>query len=73
MKRYSEIRWSEVAKKAIETYINRLKIMDTLEKQKMLDHFDEVLKNSDLSEDDVAELDEKIKQGLHEKLGKMIK
>nr|MDO8087915.1 hypothetical protein [Candidatus Sigynarchaeum springense] len=73
MKRYSEIRWSEIARKAIESYINRLKIMDQLEKQKMLDHFDDLLKNSELSEEDVAGLDEKVKQGLHEKLSKMVK
>lgn len=47
--------------------------MDQLEKQKMLDHFDDLLKNSELSEEDVAGLDEKVKQGLHEKLSKMVK
>ncbi len=73
MKKYSEIRWSEIARKAIESYINRLKVMDQLEKQKMLDHFDDMLKNSELSEDDVAELDEKVKRGMHEKLSKMVR
>jgi hypothetical protein len=73
MKKYSEIRWSEIAKKAIESYIDRLKVMDQLEKQKMLDHFDDVLKNSELTEEDIAEIDEKVKQGLHDKLSKMVK
>ncbi len=73
MKKYSEIRWSEVAKKAIESYINRLKVMDQLEKQKMLDHFDDMLKNSELSEEDINELDEKVKRGMHEKLSKMVR
>lgn len=73
MRKYSEIRWSEIAKKAIESYINRLKIMDQLETQKMLDHFNGVLTNSELSEEDITELDEKVKRGMHEKLSKMVK
>jgi DNA polymerase elongation subunit (family B) len=73
MRKYSEIRWSEIAKKAIESYINRLKVMDQLEKQKLLDHFDDVLKNSELSEEDITELDDKVKRGMHETLSKMVR
>ncbi|NMC05829.1 MAG: hypothetical protein GYA24_11485 [Candidatus Lokiarchaeota archaeon] len=73
MKKYSEIRWSEIAKKAIESYISRLKVMDQLERKKLLDHFDEMLKNSEISEDEVSELDEKIKSEIHGKLSKMVK
>ena len=64
MKKYNEIRWSEVAKKAIESCIHRLKLVEKMEQEKMLDHFDEMFKNSELTEDDVAALDEKVKQGL---------
>ena len=73
MKKHAEIRWSEVAKKAIESYINRLNMFEQLERQKMLDHFDEILKNSELTEDDVAAIDERVKEGLHETLTKMKK
>ena len=73
MKKYSEIRWSEIAKKAIESYVNRLKVMDQMEKQKMFDHFDEMLKNSELSEEDISELDEKVKLEIHGKLSKMVR
>ena len=71
MKKHAEIRWSEVAKKAIESYINRLNTLEQLERQTVLDHFDEILKNSELTEDDVAKLDERVKQGLHETLTRM--
>jgi hypothetical protein len=52
MKKYPEIRWSEVARKAIMK-----KLID-------LKRLDELLKGSKLSDEDISKLDHLIKHGL---------
>ena len=62
MKKYSEIRWSEVARQAIVKKLNDLKILE------------EILEKSTLREEDIDEIDHIIKAGLlvkHKKLKKM--
>ena len=50
MKRFSEIRWSEVARKALEQRINDLEIME------------KIASKSKLTEGDVKEISKKIKR-----------
>lgn len=62
MKKYSEIRWSEVARQAIVKKLNDLKILE------------KILEKSTLREEDIDEIDHIIKAGLlvkHKKLKKM--
>lgn len=53
VKSHKEIRWSQIARNAIEDYAKKLAILDAL------------TKDSELTEADIMELDEKIKKGLH--------
>jgi predicted CopG family antitoxin len=57
MKMHSEIRWSEVVRKTISKQIEDLEIMDKL------------VRNSKLTEEDVAEIAEKIDNAAAKKLG----
>lgn len=54
VKSHKEIKWSQIARKAIEDYARKLVILDAL------------TKNSEITEADIMELDVKIKKGLHE-------
>ena len=52
VKVHREIRWSEIARRAIEEYARKLALLDTL------------TADSELTEEDVMELDEKVKEGI---------
>lgn len=52
VKEHSEIRWSEIARRAIAAYAKKLALLDAL------------TANSELTEEDIMELDEKIKEGI---------
>jgi predicted CopG family antitoxin len=56
MKQFSEIKWSEVARKAIEKKVHDLELLDKLTSK------------SRLTERDVLEISERINKGLAEKL-----
>ena len=53
VKSHKEIRWSEIARKAISDYAKKLALMDAM------------LADSELTEKDVMKLDKKIKKGIH--------
>ena len=57
MKRFSEIKWSEVARRAIEQRVNDL---DTMER---------IVAKSKLTEKDAKEISDKIKKGIAKKHG----
>ena len=52
MRRHPEIKWSEIARKAMWEYARKLELMER------------VVSESRLSEKDVLELDEKVKAGI---------
>ncbi len=52
VKVHREIRWSEIARRAIEEYARKLTLMDTLTAE------------SELTEEDVMRVDEKVKEGI---------
>jgi len=55
MRRHPEIKWSEIARKAMWDYARKLELMERITSE------------SRLSEKDVLELDEKVKAGLRRK------
>lgn len=55
MRRHPEIKWSEIARKAMWDYARKLELMER------------IVSGSRLSERDVLELDEKVKTGLRRK------
>ena len=54
VKTHKEIRWSEVARRAIEEYAKKLAVLDTMTQK------------SELSEEDVMNLDTAVKTGIAE-------
>ncbi len=73
MKKYSEIRWSEVARQAIERYAKKLALMDKLEYESKMKQLDDLLKESSLTEADVMALDEKVKASILKKITESLK
>lgn len=55
VKEHREIRWSEVARRAIEEYAKKLELLDAL------------TENSELTEEDIKKLDKKIKEKLYKR------
>lgn len=53
VKKHREIRWSEIARRAIENYARKLVLLDAL------------TSGSTLTEEDILEIDEKIKEGIY--------
>ena len=60
VKSQKEIRWSQIARQAIEDYAKKLEFMD------------ELLKNSELTEQDAMELGKKVNQALHKRYLEMM-
>ena len=57
MKKFNEIRWSEIARKAIEKRINDLEVME------------KIVSKSKLTEKDAKEISDKIKMGIAKRHG----
>jgi TRAP-type mannitol/chloroaromatic compound transport system substrate-binding protein len=55
VKTHSEVRWSEIARRAIESYAKKLAMLDA------------ITAKSELTEEDVMALDEKIKKGVYDR------
>jgi len=55
MKKHREIKWSEIARRAMWEYAKKLELLDSL------------LENSELTDEDVSELAKKIKKGIAER------
>jgi hypothetical protein len=53
VKQHKEIRWSEIARRAIEDYARKLMLLDAL------------TSGSKLTEEDIFEIDEKVKEGIY--------
>lgn len=54
VKTHNEVRWSEIARRAIEDYARKMTLLDA------------ITKNSELDEDDIAALDKKVKAGIQD-------
>ena len=57
MKKFNEIRWSEIARKAIEKRINDLEVME------------KIVSKSKLTEKDAKEISDKVKRGIAKRHG----
>ena len=64
MKKHKEIRWSEVARQAIENLTRKLTLLDEADEQAQVQYFNDLLKDSELTEDDVEKLDNLIKENI---------
>lgn len=61
IKNHNEIRWSEIARRAISDYAKKLALLDALTAK------------STLTEEDIMKLDKKIKKGIHKHYMELIK
>ena len=61
VKSHKEIRWSEVARRAIVDYAKKVALLDAL------------TADSELTEDDIIKIDKKIKKGIHKHYLELLK
>lgn len=61
MKKHNGIRWSEIARKGIKEYADKLELMD------------KILTNSKLTEQDAIEIGRKINKGIYERHKELLK
>ena len=61
IKKHNEVRWSEIARRAMWDYVKKIELLDS------------IAKKSKLTEDDVMELDKKIKKAVHKHYRKYTK
>jgi hypothetical protein len=64
VKQHNEIRWSEIIRRSIEQFRKKLEKLDQLEESEQLEVLNDLLHESKLTEKDVFELDEKVKEGI---------
>ncbi|MHA1783856.1 MAG: hypothetical protein ACTSVE_01530, partial [Candidatus Helarchaeota archaeon] len=57
MKKHKEIRWSEIARRAIESFSRRLELLEEIEYEEKLALFDKLLQNSTLTNEDIEKMD----------------
>jgi len=55
VKSHKEIRWSEIARNAIEDYAKKLALLDT------------ITANSELTDEEIMELDKKVKESMYKR------
>jgi len=58
VKKHNEINWSEIARRAISTQAKKIELMEKL------------VENSEFTEEDINNLDKKIKKGLYKRFTK---
>ncbi|NVM03353.1 MAG: hypothetical protein HWN67_13515 [Candidatus Helarchaeota archaeon] len=68
MKKHKEIRWSEVARQAIEKFSKKLELLEKIEYETKLEFFDELLLKSELKEEEVMDIDEKVKESIFKRI-----
>ena len=64
IKKHKEIRWSEIARQAIIKYSTRLDLLDEIEYSEKIKLYNELLSQSKLTDKDILEIDEKLKQNI---------
>ena len=64
IKKHKEIRWSEIARQAIIKFSTRLELLDRIEYSEKISFYNELLAQSNLTDKDILEIDEKIKQNI---------
>lgn len=68
MSKHKEVRWSEVARQAIVKFSRKIELLDGLSLAEKQHLYDTLLKDSQLTEEDVEEIGEKIKQGIFDRV-----
>lgn len=68
IKSHKEISWSEIARNAMEKYAKRLLLLDSLEMKEKFEAINALLEDSQLTQDDVDSIDEKVKEALFKRL-----
>jgi hypothetical protein len=67
IKEHKEIRWSEIARRAMEEFKKKLDLIQKMELEEKRAYLDNLLKDSDLTEEDAMRLGDQVKAGIHEK------
>ena len=68
MNKHKEVRWSEVARQAIVKFSQKIVLLDDMSRYEKQHVLDTMLNGSKLTEADVEEIGDKIKQGIYDRV-----
>ncbi|MFX1294055.1 MAG: hypothetical protein ACFFD2_04250 [Promethearchaeota archaeon] len=68
MKKYKEIRWSEIARQAIEKFSKKLELLEKIDYEEIIELFNTLLQNSELTEENVLKINKQIKKNVFKRI-----
>ena len=68
MKKHKEIRWSEIARQAIEKFSKKLELLEKKDYEEKVDFFNKLFQDSELTEEDIQNIDEKLKENIFKRI-----
>ena len=68
MNKHKEIRWSEVARRAIVTFSQKIEWLDDIDREKQLKQFNDLLRNSEVTEEEAETIGEQVKESIYKRL-----
>ena len=68
MKKHKEIRWSEIARQAIEKFTKKIEFLDQIDYEEKMELFNKLFQNSELNEEDILKLDNEVKENIFKRI-----
>ena len=68
MKKHKEIRWSEIARQAIEKFSKKIELLENIDHKEKIELFNKFFQNSELNEDDILKIDDELKENILRKI-----
>ena len=68
MKKHKEIRWSEIARRAIESFSRRLELLEKFEHEEKLVLFNKLFQNSTLTNEDILKMGHQVKKSIFKRI-----
>lgn len=68
MKKYKEIRWSEIARQAIEKFSKKLELLNKIDYEEKIELFNALLKDSEVTEADIRKIDNEVKDNIFKRI-----
>nr|MDO8116914.1 hypothetical protein [Candidatus Sigynarchaeota archaeon] len=68
MSKHKEIRWSEIARRAIMNFSRKIEWLDEIERKSLNDLYNDLFKDSELTEDEANKIGELAKESIYKRL-----
>jgi len=68
MKKYKEIRWSEIARQAIEKFSRKLELLNIIDYEEKIELFNILFRKSELTEEEILKIDNEVKENMFKRI-----